>query len=463
MQNPAASSSSLTAIDGAPPVRVFTRARLLTMSAGGAPVDGAAAGIDSRDSIATIDGRISAIGSEAELRRRYADAEFVDLQGRLVTPGLIDCHTHIVHGGERSAEMGRRLAGESYESIARAGGGILGTALATAALDQAELAAAALPRVDALLADGVTTLEIKSGYGLELDVELRSLRAARHIGAHRPVSVSTTYLAAHVVPPSFPGGSDGYIERICSRDLPAVAASALADAVDAYCETIAFSVDQVARVFDSARGLGLPVKLHADQLSNMHGAALAARYGALSADHLEFTDDAGVAALAAAGTVAVLLPGAFYFLRQQQAPPVLALRRAGVPMAVASDCNPGTSPLSSLLTAMNLAAVQFGLSTTECLAGVTREAARALGVLHDRGSIEIGKRCDLAIWNVDQPSALVYSLGSRPLYERVWQGHRIPVAHAPIAQAPIAQAPIAQAPIAQAHEAGKPRPPSRFP
>jgi imidazolonepropionase len=234
-----------------------------------------------------------------------------------------------------------------------------------------------------------------------------------------------------MVPPEFPGGSDGYIERVCTQYLPAIAASGVADAVDAYCETIAFSVDQVARVFECARGLGLAVKLHADQLSNMHAAALAARYRALSADHLEFTDDPGVAALAAAGTVAVLLPGAFYFLRQQQAPPVRALRRAGVHMAIASDCNPGTSPLSSLLTAMNLAAVEFGLSTGECLAAVTREAARALGVLADRGSIEVGKSCDLAIWNVEQPAALVYCLGSRPLYARVWRGHCLPTTAAP--------------------------------
>jgi imidazolonepropionase len=400
---------------------VFTRARLLTMRAGVA-MDGAAT--DGADSIAAVDGRIAAIGSQSELRHRFPEAELVDLQGRLVTPGLVDCHTHIVYGGDRSAEMARRLAGESYESIARAGGGILATAAATSRLSESELAAAALPRIDALLADGVTTLEIKSGYGLELAIELRCLRAARRIAALRPLSVSTTYLAAHVVPPTFPGGSDGYVERICSQYLPAVAASGVADAVDAYCETIAFSVEQVARVFDCARGLGLPVKLHADQLSNMHGAALAARYRALSADHLEFTDAAGVAALASAGTVAVLLPGAFYFLRQQQAPPVSALRQAGVHMAIASDCNPGTSPLSSLLTAMNLAAVEFGLSTEECLAGVTREAARALGVLADRGTLEVGKSCDLAIWNLEHPAALVHSLGSRPLHQRVWRGDR---------------------------------------
>jgi len=413
--------------------RLFVRARLLTMSAAGSY------GLDPRDSIAELDGRIAAVGEHAELQRRYPDAEVVDLEGRLVTPGLIDCHTHLVYGGDRSSEMERRLAGESYESIARAGGGILNTAAATARLDERALAAAALPRIDALLADGVTTLEIKSGYGLELPVELRCLQAARRIESLRPLSVRSTYLAAHVVPPGFPGGSDGYVGRLCDEYLPAVAASGLAHAVDAYCETIAFSVDQVARVFECARALGLPVKLHADQLSNMQGAALAARYRALSADHLEFTDQAGVDALARAGTVAVLLPGAFYFLRQQQAPPVSALRQAGVPMAIATDCNPGTSPMCSLLTAMNLAAVQFGLGTGECLAGVTREAARALGVLHDRGSIEVGKRCDLAIWDVEQPSGLVYSLGGRPLHERVWQGHRFPVAQPPISRGGSAQ------------------------
>ena len=437
MQIPASSASATTsaasAVGGQPPVQLFAHARLLTMSGGSSGT-----AIDRRDSIAAADGRIVALGSEAELRRRFPEAQLNDLQGRLVTPGLIDCHTHIVHGGDRSAEMERRLAGESYENIARAGGGILSTAAATSRLTESELATTALPRVDALLADGVTTLEIKSGYGIELEVELRSLRAARQIGALRPVSVATTYLAAHVVPPQFPGGSEGYVERVCTHYLPAVAASGLADAVDAYCESIAFSVDQVARVFDRARGLGLPVKLHADQLSNMHAAALAARFRALSADHLEFTDDAGVAALAAAGTVAVLLPGAFHFLRQRQAPPVQALRRARVPMAIASDCNPGTSPLSSLLTAMNLAAVEFGLSTAECLAAVTREAARALGVLTDRGTIEVGKSCDLAIWNVEQPAALVYSLGSRPLHESVWRGQRVAAAGRPLAVPPAA-------------------------
>jgi imidazolonepropionase len=425
MQTPGLPSSP----DSAAPARLYTGGRLLTMSgaaAGGASQGGAPAvtvapvAADPRDSIAEVDGRIAAIGSRAELQSRYPAAELIDLQGRLVTPGLIDCHTHIVYGGDRSSEMERRLAGDSYESIARAGGGILSTAAATAQLDEQALAAAALPRVDALLADGVTTLEIKSGYGLSLELELRCLRAARRIAGLRPLSVRTTYLAAHVVPPDFSGGGDGYIERVCTDYLPAVARSGLADAVDGYCERIAFSLGQAARLFECAGELHLPVKLHADQLSNMHAAALAARYGALSADHLEYTDAAGVAAMAAAGTVAVLLPGAYYFLRQQQAPPVAALRAAGVPMAIASDCNPGTSPLCSLLTAMNLAAVLFGLSADECLAGVTREAARALGLLGDRGTLEVGKRCDLAIWNLEQPSAMVYALGAHPLYQRVF-------------------------------------------
>ncbi|HEY3730894.1 MAG TPA: imidazolonepropionase [Steroidobacteraceae bacterium] len=400
-----------------PGTRLFTNARLLTMRGEQNGTFHAA------DSLVTVDGRISAIGDGAQLQRQFPQAERVDLDGRLVTPGLIDCHTHVVYGGDRSAEMQRRLGGESYESIARAGGGILSTAAATARLSEDELARTALPRVDALLADGVTTLEIKSGYGLDLQTELRCLRAARHIGTLRPVSVSTTYLGAHMVSTQFPGGPDDYVDRLCSHDLPAVAASGLADAVDAFCENIAFSVQQVERVLAVARALGLARKLHADQLSNMHAAALAARYGALSADHLEYTDAAGIAALKQAGTVAVILPGAFYFLRQRQTPPVTELRRAGVPMAVSTDCNPGTSPLCSLLTAMNLAAVQFGLSTQECLAGVTREAARALGVLADRGTLELGKSCDLAVWDVAEPAALVHSLGARPLHLRVWRGY----------------------------------------
>jgi len=375
--------------------------------------------------IAARAGRIVAVGPDSELAARFARAERIELAGRLVTPGLIDCHTHLVYCGERCGEMAQRLAGVSYESIARAGGGIARTAALTGAASEAQLMQSALPRLDALLAEGVTTVEIKSGYGLTLDAERRMLAAARALAAHRAVEVRTTYLAAHVVPAGFAGGADGYTQRLCEEYLPAIAASGLADAVDAYCERIAFSVAQVERVFGCARELALPVKLHADQLSNMHGAALAARFGALSADHLEYTDEAGVQALARAGCVAVLLPGAYYFLRERRPPPVAALRSAGVPIAVATDCNPGTSPLASPLTAMNLAAVQFGLTVDECLAGVTAVAARALG-LKDRGSLEAGQWCDLAVWEVDSAAELVFSLGLRPLNLRVWHGEPIP-------------------------------------
>jgi imidazolonepropionase len=403
--------------------RLYTGARLLTMREPREP-----GRIDEHGAILERGGRIVALGPAEQLLRAHPDCEPIELAGRLVTPGLIDCHTHILYGGERSRESERRLAGESYEVIARAGGGILSTVSACARLSEAQLCAAALPRIDALLADGVTTLEIKSGYGLTLEAELRMLRAVRALASLRPVSIRATYLAAHALPAGFLGGAEAYIERVCGDFLPAVAASGLADAVDAYCEQIAFSSAQVQRVLETARQLGLPGKVHADQLSNMHAAALAARCHALSADHLEFTDAAGVMALARAGTVAVLLPGAYYFLRQQQPPPVQLLREAAVPIAVATDCNPGTSPLAALLTAMNLAAVLFGLSTMECLAGVTRHAARALGVLEECGSLEPGKWCDLAIWSVEQPAELVHALGMRALHARVWHGQWQPAA-----------------------------------
>lgn len=372
--------------------------------------------------IATQQGRIAALGAVGELQRRFPGAEVFDAGGRLVTPGFIDCHTHIVHAGNRAAEFERRRAGESYQSIAKSGGGILSTVTATRQASLQQLVDAALPRVDALLADGLTTLEVKSGYGLDLDTELRMLRAARAIADLRALSVVTTYLGAHALPPEHAGDAAGYVQRLCAELLPAVAASGLADAFDAYCESVAFTPQQVARVFQVAKQCGLRVKLHADQLSNLHGARLAAQHQALSADHLEYTDDDGVAALAQAGTVAVLLPGAFYFLREQQLPPIEALRRARVPMAVATDCNPGTSPLCSLLAAMNLAAVQFGLATAECLAGVTCHAARALGLQDSTGTLEPGKWCDVAVWNVAQPAELVNNLGARPLHRRFWHG-----------------------------------------
>ena len=400
--------------------RVIANGRLWT----DAPRPGVASGDVAALPIAVAEqhGRIVAVAPLAELLRQYPHAELDDVDGRLVTPGFIDCHTHIVHAGNRAAEFARRLAGESYQSIARAGGGILSTVRATRAASLQQLIDGALPRVDALLAEGVTTLEIKSGYGLDLETEQRMLQAARAIGKLRPLAVATTYLGAHTVPPEHAGDAAAYIERLCTELIPAVAASGLADAFDAYCETVAFTVPQVLRVFQAAQAHGLPVKLHADQLSNMHGALLAAQQHALSADHLEYTDEAGVNALAAAGSVAVLLPGAYYFLRETQRPPIAALRRAGVPMAVATDCNPGTSPLTSILTAMNLAAVEFGLSVGECLAGVTRHAAQALGLQTSIGTIAAGKWCDLAIWNVAQPAELVHNLGARPLHRRYWHG-----------------------------------------
>jgi imidazolonepropionase len=341
------------------------------------------------------------------------------LGGRLVTPGLIDCHTHLVFAGDRAREFEMRLEGATYEQIARAGGGILSTVRATRAASDAGLLAATLARADALIGQGVTTVEIKSGYGLDRDTELRMLRCARAVGRERAITVRTSFLGAHAVPPG--SDADGYLETVCLPTLGAAAAEGLADAVDAFCEGIAFSPAQVERLFTHARRLGLPVKLHAEQLSNLGGAALAARFGALSADHLEYLDEAGVAAMAQAGTVAVLLPGAFYCLRERQAPPVAALRAAGVPMAVATDCNPGSSPLAAPLLAMNMACTLFRLTPEEALAGFTRHAARALGFA-DRGTIAPGLRADLCVWDVAQPAELAYRIGWNPLHRRLVAG-----------------------------------------
>jgi imidazolonepropionase len=335
---------------------------------------------------------------------------------------LVDCHTHIVYGGDRAHEFELRLAGASYAEIARAGGGIVSTMRATRSASEEALVAQALPRVDALIAEGVTTMEVKSGYGLDRDSELKSLRAARRLGEVRPLSVSTTFLGAHAIPPEAKGDGDGYIATVCEDMLPAVAAARLADSVDAFCETIGFTPDQVARVFEAARAHGLPVKLHAEQLSNQKGAELAARFGAQSADHLEHVDEEGIAALARSGTVAVLLPGAFYFVRETHKPPVDALRRAGAHIALASDSNPGTSPLTSLLLAMNMGATLFRLTVEECLLGITREAARALGRLETLGTLETGKSCDLAIWDIERPAELVYRIGFNSLHQRIWRG-----------------------------------------
>lgn len=371
--------------------------------------------------IACADGRIVYAGAAGDAPQ-FDAPEIIDCNGRWVTPGLIDCHTHLVHAGDRAHEFELRLAGASYEEIARAGGGIVSTMRATRAASEAELVAQSLPRLDALLAEGVTTVEVKSGYGLSLDDECKQLRAARRLGERRDVTISPTFLGAHALPPEFAGDADGYTDLICHQMIPAVAAEGLAEAVDAFCEGIGFTPAQVRRVFEAARGAGLAVKLHAEQLSNLHGAALAAEYGALSADHLEYLDAAGVAAMARAGTVAVLLPGAFYFVRETKQPPVELLREAGVPIALATDCNPGTSPLTSLLLTMNMGATLFRLTVDECLGGVTREAARALGKLGEIGTLEAGKWCDLAIWDIERPAELVYRMGFNPLHARIRRG-----------------------------------------
>ena len=395
---------------------IWLDARLATLTPGRpglGTVEGAA--------IAAKDGRIAYAGPTAELPAGWDARERVGLDGRWVTPGLIDCHTHLVHAGDRAHEFELRLAGASYEDIARAGGGILSTVKATRAASEDDLVRASLPRLDRLLAEGVTTVEIKSGYGLDFATEAQMLRAARRLAEERDVDVVTSFLGAHALPPEADGNKERYIDDVCAM-IPAVARERLADAVDAFCESIAFSPQQTARVFAAARAAALPVKLHADQLSNLHGAKLAAEHGALSADHLEYADEDGVAAMARAGTVAVLLPGAFYVLREQQSPPVAALRRQRVPIAIATDCNPGTSPVTSLLTIMNMAATLFRLTVDEVIAGVTREAARALGRAHEIGTLEVGKHCDLAIWGIERPAELVYRIGFNPLHARVRRG-----------------------------------------
>jgi len=396
-------------------MRVWRNARLATLD-GRRP----GLGVIEGGAVACEKGRIAYAGPKSGLPAHHA-ADATDCGGRWILPGLVDCHTHLVYAGDRAREFEQRLAGASYAEIAQAGGGIVSTVRATRASSEAALAAATLPRLRALLAEGVTTVEIKSGYGLELDTEVRQLRAARALGRQLPVSVVTTFLGAHALPPE-EQDRDRYIGRVCEEMLPAIAEAGLADAVDAFCEGIAFSPEQVARVFGQAARLGLPVKLHADQLTDGGGAALAARYRAVSADHLEYASEAGAAAMAASGTVAVLLPGAFYFLRETQAPPVAAFRRHGVKLALATDSNPGSSPLTSPLLAMNMGATLFRMTVEECLAGFTREAARALGRLDEVGTLEAGKWCDLSIWEVESPAELVYRIGFNPLWRRVWHG-----------------------------------------
>ncbi|WP_374468865.1 imidazolonepropionase [Phenylobacterium sp.] len=371
--------------------------------------------------IAARDGRIVFAGPAAEAPGLDA-LEVIDLDNRWVTPGLIDPHTHLVFGGHRAHEFELRLEGATYEEIARAGGGILSTMKATRAADEAALLAQSLPRLDALIGEGVTTIEVKSGYGLTTADELKLLRTARALGEARPVRVTTTLLGAHALPPERRQDRAGYLRSVTDEMIPAAARDRLADAVDAFCEGIAFTPDEVAQVFEAAAAHRIRVKLHADQLSDLGGAALAARFGALSADHLEHADEAGVAAMARAGVTAVLLPGAFYFTRETKRPPLDLLRTHGVRMALATDCNPGTSPLTSLLLAMNMGATLFRLTVEECLRGVTLNAAHALGLAGEVGSLEAGKSCDLAIWDIETPAELVYRMGFNPLHARVWRG-----------------------------------------
>jgi imidazolonepropionase len=395
---------------------VWHRCRLVTLSP-----QREGLGIVEDGLIAAKDGIIVYAGPKADAPSGLGAVQSVDCEGRWITPGLIDCHTHLVYGGNRAEEFELRLAGASYEEIARRGGGIVATVKATRAASEDELVSGAQRRLDALMAEGVTTVEIKSGYGLELAAEQRQLRAAQRLGKENPATVRTTFLGAHALPPERIGDSKGYIADVCEMMI-ALAAEGLVDAVDAFCENIAFSPEETAQVFSRARELSLPVKLHADQLSNLHGAALAARFGALSADHLEYADEDGIAAMARAGSVAVVLPGAFYFLREKQAPPIELMRRHRVGIALATDSNPGSSPLTSLLLTMNMGATLFRLTVEECLAAVTREAARALGLFGEIGSLEAGKRCDLAIWDIGRPAELVYRIGFNPLHARIFRG-----------------------------------------
>lgn len=395
---------------------VLTSLRAATMRSGADPY-----GLIKDAAIVLAGGMIAWIGAQADLPSDYAALPVRDMGGRLITPALIDCHTHVIHGGNRAAEFEMLLHGASYEEVARTGGGIVSTVAATRKSSEDDLVAAALPYVDAMIAEGVAVIEIKSGYGLEQDTELRMLRAARRIGQLRPVLVRTSYLAAHAVPAEYNSRADAYIDQVCIPALHAAHAQGLVDAVDGFCEGIAFSPAQIERVFLAAQNLGLPVKLHAEQISNLGGAALAARYGAMSADHLEYLDEAGVIAMAAAGTVAVILPGAFYTLRETRMPPIDLLRKHGVPMAVATDMNPGSSPMTSLLLAMNMACTLFRMTPAEALAGATTHAARALG-LTDRGTLASGQIADLAVWNCGHPAELAYRIGFNPIHQRIIGG-----------------------------------------
>ncbi len=397
-----------------------TNAALATMARGA----GAPYGLIAQGALGIADGRIAWAGAEADLpgAPQSLAKETRDLDGALVTPGLIDCHTHLIYGGMRAQEFEARLLGRSYEEIARAGGGILSTVQATRAASEDALVEAALPRLDALIAEGLATIEIKSGYGLDVENELKMLRAARRLAVERNIRVTTTLLAAHALPPEYQSRADDYIALVCDEIMPAAHQEGLADAVDGFCEGIGFSPAQIERVFEKAASLGLKVKLHAEQLSDLGGARLAARHGALSADHLEYLDPQDAPALAAAGTAAVLLPGAFYYLRETKLPPVDALRANNVAIALATDSNPGSSPMTSLLLAMNMGCTLFRLTPQEALAGVTINAAKALGLDGEIGSVEPGKRADLCVWRAAHPCELSYTIGYNPLKKRIFDG-----------------------------------------
>ena len=394
---------------------LLTNAQIVTLR------DDQSYGLIANGAVAAQGERIAWVGCADKIPDTYRDKVAHDLSGRLVTPALIDCHTHVVFGGNRAAEFEQRLNGATYEEVARAGGGIVSTVSATRAASEEVLLASALTRVDALIAEGVTLIEIKSGYGLDREAELKMLRVARRIGQVRPIDVHTSFLGAHAVPPEYQGKPDAYIDDVCIPTLRAAHAEGLVDAVDGFCEGIAFDSTQIARVFDVAVELGLPVKLHAEQLSNIGGTQLAAKYGALSADHVEYANVMDAKALASSGTVAVVLPGAFYTLRETQAPPIQLFRDACVPMALATDCNPGSSPLTSPLLTMNMACTLFRMTPLEALLGVTAHAAAALGTL-DHGRIVTDARADLCIWDVTHPAELSYRIGINPLHKRIFRG-----------------------------------------
>jgi len=397
--------------------RLVTNVSVATMDPGSSPY-----GLIKDAAIAIENGAIAWVGPRNALPESWRSVAALDLGGRLITPAFIDCHTHLVFGGNRAREFEMRLEGASYEDIARAGGGILSTVKATRACSEDDLVQDALQRLDILLGEGVRTIEIKSGYGLTIADEIKMLRAAKRLSELRGIRVRTTYLAAHALPPEYKGRSEAFVDEVVLPGMDAAHAEGLIDAVDVFCERIAFSIEETRAIFEHARRRGLPVKIHAEQLSNLGGAKLAASFRALSADHLEYLDEDGAAALAKAGTVAVLLPGAFYTLRETQAPPVSALRDAGVPIAIATDCNPGSSPLTSLLLAMNMACTLFRLTPEEALAGVTRNAAKALGLEADIGTISPGKRAELAVWNVAEPAELSYRIGFNPLHQVIIGG-----------------------------------------